>query len=229
MYEKWLDILNTVPLFDKMDKDEIRALLQCIKPQILNYKKGEYLIIENDECKGPGIVLEGEVLVSKENAAGERVILSKLGVGELFGEIFAFSGTSIWYASVSAVTDCTVMFLSAARMTDNCANQCINHKQLIQNMLHIVAGKALDLNKRVDYLTIKSIRSKISTYLLEKYEQTQQTYFVTPMKRNELADFLNVARPSLSRELMKMKEEGLIDFYRSSFKINDLEALKSYI
>ena len=119
-------------------------------------QKREYLIIENDECKGP-IVLEGEVLVSKENAAGERVILSKLGVGELFGEIFAFSGTSIWYASVSAVTDCTVMFLSAARMTGNCANQCINHKQLIQNMLHIVAGKALDLNKRVDYLTIKSM------------------------------------------------------------------------
>jgi len=173
--------------------------------------------------------LKGEVLVTKENAAGERVILSRLGKGDLFGEVFAFSGTSKWYASVTATTDCTVMFLSAAKMTSNCANQCVNHKQLIQNMLHIVAEKAMDLNKRVDYLTIKSIRSKVSTYLLEEYEQNQGTYFHTPMKRNEMADFLNVTRPSLSRELTKMKEEGLIDYYRSSFKINDLEGLKAYI
>lgn len=96
-------------------------------------------------------------------------------------------------------------------------------------MLHLVAEKAMDLNKRVDYLTIKSIRSKVSTYLLEAYEHNHEAYFHTPMKRNELADFLNVTRPSLSRELTKMKEEGLIDFYRSSFKINDLEGLKQYI
>lgn len=229
MYTKWLDTLMKVQLFNQMDKNEINALLNCMQPQISSYKKNEYLIIENDECKGPGIVLEGEVLITKENAAGERLILSRLKAGHLFGEVFAFSGTSRWKASVSAVTDCTVMFLSAKKMTDNCANQCSNHKQLIQNMLHIVAGKAMNLNKRVDYLTIKSIRSKICTYLLDEYEIVQKPYFVLPMKRSEFADFLNVARPSLSRELTKMKDEGLIDFYRSSFRINDIEALKAYI
>jgi Mn-dependent DtxR family transcriptional regulator len=49
------------------------------------------------------------------------------------------------------------------------------------------------------------------------------------LKRNELAEFLNVSRPSLSREMIKMKDEGIIDFYKSSFKIIDIERLKKSI
>ena len=47
------------------------------------------------------------------------------------------------------------------------------------------------------------------------------------MNRNEMADFLNVARPSLSREMCRMRDEGIIDFHRSSVRIMDMEALKA--
>ena len=50
-----------------------------------------------------------------------------------------------------------------------------------------------------------------------------------PLKRNEMAEFLNVARPSLSREMCRMRDEGLIDFHQSTIKIEDLEALKNLI
>ena len=48
-----------------------------------------------------------------------------------------------------------------------------------------------------------------------------------PLKRNEMADFLNIARPSLSREMCRMRDEGIIDFHRESIKIKDPDALKS--
>ncbi len=229
MYTKWLNVLSEVQLFNRMERDDINRLLLCMAPLVSTFKKNEYIIIENDECNGPGIVLNGEIIVSKENAAGDRMILSKLETGDLFGEIFSFAGTNRWMASVSAVTDCTVMFIPADKLYGNCAHQCTSHKLMIQNMLQIVSQKAMMLNKKVDYLTIKSIRAKVSTYLLEEYERCQKLYFIIPLKRNELADFLNVTRPSLSRELIKMKEEGMIDFYRSSFKITDLDALKGQV
>jgi DNA-binding transcriptional regulator LsrR (DeoR family) len=49
-----------------------------------------------------------------------------------------------------------------------------------------------------------------------------------PLKRNELADFLNVSRPSMSREMCAMRDEGIIEFHLSTFKIKDLEALKNF-
>ena len=46
------------------------------------------------------------------------------------------------------------------------------------------------------------------------------------MNREQLADFLGVARPSLSRELMKMQKDGLIEVGRKSIRICDRDAVE---
>jgi DNA-binding transcriptional regulator LsrR (DeoR family) len=85
------------------------------------------------------------------------------------------------------------------------------------------------LNKQVEYLTIKSIRGKISTFLIEQYNTFGSLTFVLPMNRKEFAEFLNVSRPSLSREMSRMRDEGIIDFHMSAVKIIDLDRLKKYL
>ena len=95
-------------------------------------------------------------------------------------------------------------------------------------MLKVVSNRALMLNKKLEYLSIKSLRGKISTYLLEEQKKEGNTTFQLNLNRNELADFINVSRPSLSRELGKMRDEGLIDFHSTAIKINDFEALKKF-
>ena len=82
------------------------------------------------------------------------------------------------------------------------------------------------LNRKVEYLTIKSMRGKIATYLLEQYNKFGKKNFLLPLKRDDLADFLNVSRTALSRELGRMRDEDLLDFYRSSIKLNNMEKLK---
>ena len=82
------------------------------------------------------------------------------------------------------------------------------------------------LNKKVEYLTIKSMRGKISTYLLEQYRREGDVNITLPLNRNELSDFLNVSRPSMSREMSKMKDEGIIDFHLTAVKIRNIEGLK---
>jgi CRP-like cAMP-binding protein len=92
-------------------------------------------------------------------------------------------------------------------------------------MLLIVSERALTLNRKLEYLTIRSMRTKIATYLLEQRKLTGKNTFVMPLKRNDLADFLNVSRTALSREMGRMRDDGLIDFYRSSVKLTDVERL----
>ncbi|KYH30946.1 transcriptional activator FtrB [Clostridium tepidiprofundi DSM 19306] len=226
MYTKWLNALKKTNLFENIEDDELKRMLFCLKPKIMAYKRKEFITIAEDNFTGIGIVLQGEVIISKENALGDKAIMAKLEEGNVFGEMIAFSDRSKWHVTIIASKNCTVLFLPAEKIIGNCPRMCIGHKVLIQNMLKIVSQKALGLDRKIEYLTMKSIRNKISSYLLEQYNIKGKSKFSIPLKRNELAEFLNVSRPSLSRELIKMRKEGIIEFYKSSFEIIDLEKLK---
>lgn len=201
----------------------------CLKPKVNTYERNELVTIAGEKYTGLGIVMSGQVVVTKENAAGNRVILAVNYPGEMFGEMSAFSGDGVWPVSVVARAACTVMFLPAGKIICNCERLCASHRQLITNMLEIVSGQALVLHRKLEYLTIKSLRGKISTFLLEQYKEANCTTFTISMKRNELADFLNVSRPALSREMCRMRDEGVMQFQGNSIKIKELEALKEMV
>jgi len=227
MYEKYLDTLLKTPLFYNMDRKEIIELLNCINPKISSYSKNSYITVAGFEFKSVGILLKGEATVSKEDAAGNRVVMTVLKQGDIFGEIVVFSSHSKWPATVQAQEHCEVLFLERGKIIGECGKLCCWHRKLVLNMLAILSEKALLLSKKVDYLTIKSIRGKISAYLLEQFKMTRNKHIKLPLNRNELADFLNVTRPSLSREMCKMRDEGIIDFYLSTVKILDIDELKA--
>lgn len=204
----------------------MNTVFDCLKPKVSSYGKNEWVTIAGEKFTALGVVLAGEVVVSKENAAGKRIIVAVNSHGEIFGEMAAFSGEGVWPVTVAAREASTVMFLSAGKIVENCERSCLSHRQLITNMLKIVSGEAFMLNRKLEYMMIKSIRGKISVFLLEQYKRIGQATFMLPLKRNELADFLNVSRPSLSREMCRLRDEGVIDFYKNSIKIKDLDTLK---
>ena len=89
----------------------------------------------------------------------------------------------------------------------------------------ILGEKNLHLNKKLDLLMIKGMREKISSYLYQIYEETGSLNITLPFNRNELAEYLNVSRTSMSRELTKMKEDHIIDFHLNQFRILSLDNL----
>ena len=227
--EQYSKVLEKAILFRDIDPLNIENMVSCLKPRIERFKKYDFITMAGNEFKELGIILEGEAIVIKENAAGNRVIMMSLKPGNMFGEMVVFSGMGKWPATVQAQRDCTVFFLSKSKIIGECHNICPWHKQMIQNMLKITSVRALKLNKQVEYLTIKSMRGKLCTYILEQYNQCNKKTFELPLKRNELADYLNVSRPSMSREMGRMRDEGLIDFYKSTVKILDIDGLKSFV
>lgn len=229
MFSKWIEQLSSCELFHSISREELANMLECLNPTTCRYKKGEYITVAGERFTGIGIVLSGNAAVTKENATGNRVIMAMLGPGEMFGEMAAFSRNRVWPATVVAHGDCTTIFLPSEKIVENCERGCAAHRLLITNMLRIISEKAIMLNRKVEYLAIRSLRGKIGAYLLEQYKKTGKTTFLLPLKRHELADFLNVSRPSLSREMGRMKAEGIIDFHRTSVKIVDLKALQKTV
>lgn len=226
MKKSYMDALEKCLLFRDIPSEQLYMMLECIKPKIESYKRNEYITLMGDDFTGVGIVLEGEVLLAKENAAGNRVIIDVVEPGEIFGEMIAFAQKKVWPVTAIAQSPCTVMFMPPDKIVGECPKMCVSHRQLIMNMLSVVSEKAINLNRKVEYLAMKSLRAKLSRFLLEQYKKAGKTMFVMPLNRSELSDFLNVSRPSLSREMCRMRDEGIIDFYRSSVQILDEEALK---
>jgi CRP/FNR family transcriptional regulator, dissimilatory nitrate respiration regulator len=226
MFEKYLEIISKTPLFQGIEKADISTMLDCLKPKVRSYHRSDYIVTAGNIYESVGIVLKGAAVVSNENAAGNRIVMTLLTPGDIFGEMVAFSNRTIWPATVQAQDTCEVLFLPRQKIVGECARMCPWHRTLILNFLKIISERALMLNKKVEYLNIKSMRGKISTYLLEQYKRTGDKNIILPLNRNELADFLNVSRPSMSREMCKMRDEGVIDFHLTAFRILDIEALK---
>lgn len=228
VYKDYLEVLRHVSLFKGMEDDGISGLLNCIKPHIYRFSKNEIIVSAGEKLKGVGVLLSGRADITKELSTGNRIILSKIAKGDIFAEVAAFSDREITVATVIASADSEVMFLPPERITQNCEKLCAAHNMIIGNLLTLLANKALVLNKKIEYLVIKSIRGKLCAYLLNMYRNTQKQELNIPFNRNELADYLGVSRPSMSRELGRMKEDGLIDYSGRKIILTDLSGIKGY-
>ena len=227
MYEQFFPILLNIPLFGDIPGEDIQALLTCLRPFVSSYTKGEFIALAGDSVKGIAVLLGGRIEVLKENLLGQPMVVARFGRGQLFGEVAAFSQKGIWPSSVRVLEDAQVMTISTAHFIGQCEQGCSYHRQLMFNMLHILADKALVLNQKVDFLSVKTIRGKIAALIYEQVLKQGSLTIELPYSRETMAKMLNVARPSLSRTLIQMREDGLIDFQRSRFFVLDEERLKS--
>ena len=102
-------------------------------------------------------------------------------------------------------------------------------QRVLQNLVRTISDKYFLLSRRVDLLVLKSLRAKVCAYLLNESERAGSLTFSIPFSRVQLADYLNCDRSALSRELSLMQKDGLLDTFKSSFKLLDPDALKQMV
>lgn len=225
--KEYYEVLKKNELFKNIEKNDLMMLLSCLSPRIREYKKNEVIGLNGENLDNLGIVVRGKVEIAKEDADGNKNIVAMINEGEMFGETAVFSGFNKYPVNVFSHADSTVLFISPDKIIGRCDQNCIFHEQLIKNILSVIAKKALMLNRKLEYGSIKSMRGKISKYLVEQYKKNGEvSEFEMSMNRNELADFLNVSRPSMSREFGKMRDEGIIEYKRKIIIIKNLEQLE---
>ena len=103
------------------------------------------------------------------------------------------------------------------------------HQLALRNLVRTISDKYFSLSRRVDLLVLKSLRAKVCAYLLSESERAGSLTFSIPFSRIQLADYLNCDRSALSRELSQMQRDGLLDTYKSSFKLLKPEVLKQMV
>lgn len=217
-----MDILLSnlnAPLFAGIKNEDMGAMLHCIGYHISSFSRGEIIAFEGDHLKHIGIVLSGQVDMVKEDLWGNKTMLLRMGRNEIFGETFACGDDSLSTVTFLVSEDATVMFMRFSRVMHSCTMACGFHHRLIENMVRLIAGKNRELMQKLDVVSKRTIREKLLTYLSIQAQQQRQRYFEIPLGRVELAEYLCVDRSALTRELAKMKADGLIDYDRNHFRI----------
>ncbi len=207
------------PLFEGISPADRKAMLGCIGYHIGTFRKGDIVAFEEENIKHIGIVLSGRVDMIKEDFWGNKTMLLRMGKGELFGETFACGEDDLSVVSFMVSEAARILFMPFGRVMHSCTMACVFHHRLVENMVRIIAKKNRDLMRKVEVVSKRTIREKLLAYLSIQAQSQESGYLEIPLGRVELAEYLCVDRSALTRELAKMKEDGLIDYDRNCFRI----------
>lgn len=213
-----LDELQS-PLFDGIVSSDFPAMLDCIGYHISTFHKGEIIAFEGENLKHIGLILSGAVDMVKEDLWGNKTMLIRARKHELFGETFACGDDNLSVVTFLASEDARIMFMPFDRVMHSCTRACIFHHQLIENMVRVIAQKNRDLMRKTEVISKKTLREKIMAYLSIQAQMQNSRYIELPLGRIELAEYLCADRSALTRELVKMKQDGLIDYDKNCFRI----------
>ena len=218
--KEFFPVLHTAALFSGISDEELAAMLSCLGARIGTFPKGSRLLRAGDTVEEVGLVLAGSALVVQEDIWGNRSILSKIGPGQTFAEVFACAPGSVLYVSVEAESAVTVMFLHIRRVLNVCPSACSHHSQIIRNLLGELAEKNLRLNEKLTHMGQRTTRAKLLSYFSGEAQRRGGYEFDIPFSRQQLADYLNLDRSALSNELSKMQKEQIIICHRNHFLLH---------
>lgn len=217
--EDILGRLEENEFFKDVNQDEIKNMMSNIRYSIKIYKKGEIIANEEEKCDNLGFVLEGVVEIQKIYLSGKQIVLSRLCHGDVFGEALIFSKASNYPATVVAFSEAKVLYINKSHILKLCTAE----ERILNNFMSALSNKILMLNSKIKSISFKSIKHKVINYILEKGREQQSRIISLNESKEEIASVLGIPRPSLSRELMNLRDLGYIEFDRNTIKILKLE------
>lgn len=227
MQEAYYHVFRKFNLFGGLCGNRCEEVLAKMMPVVKQYKKGEMLFAEGSRQYCFGVVVGGEVMQGRIRPNGERALSEVMREGQFFGEVLMFlEPQPAWRCDTIAKTDCEVMLFSVEAFFDKVFQESEASAPVLLGLLQRVCERYESLQVLLKCLKTQTIRQRVANYLYQRHNATGKLTFKLQMTRFELAELLNMPRPSLSRELSLMKAERILDCAGDRFTIVDLEKLK---
>lgn len=210
-------------LFSHMNPEDVRRCLSCSGAQVRSYDKDEAIFEPMDKPKLLYVLLDGGAFIGRDDYSGRRSLVMEVKPYDIFGESYLFLNELVYEDFAVATKKSDILEIPKDFLYNPCGKACRHHIQFIYNMLSILSGKNFLLNNKIRLLSAGSLRSRILKYLAENCDENGCVLLT--MNREQFAGFPNVERPSLSRELMKLKRDGVISVERGKICILDFDCI----
>lgn len=200
---------------------DTKILEQCITNgtmSISDYSKNEVIHFDGEICTHLEIVLEGKVTVDRIDVSGNILTITEFYPDEMIGGNLIFSSTPYYPMTVSASEASTIFRISKNTVFE----LCMMNRTFLKAYLEDISNHTLLLGDKIKHAIKRSIRESLSAYLLQESLVQKSRTIRLRITKKALADRFGVQRTSISRELQKMKNDGLIDYDSKTITIINL-------
>lgn len=209
------------PLFRGITLERLFADLEEIRFHTRSYKKGEILARQGDVCNRLVILTKGSVRGEMIDYSGRLIKVEDITAPKAIAPLFLFGEQNRYPVEVTANEPTEVIELPKPSVL----SLFRKNEQFLENYMNLSANYARTLSDKLFFMSFKTIRQKLASYLLRLYKQQQQTHITLDRSQQELSDYFGVSRPSLARELAHMQEDGLLIADRKHITILQKEEL----
>jgi CRP-like cAMP-binding protein len=192
-------------MFENMDMSEIDNFLSSVNSHVREYKKGECVIHRGDNLEYIYIVLDGILHTYTTYSDGNCILICNYTSGNVFGEVSMLTNPKYYQFEINAKNKSRLLLIDHSFLDDD--NQ--NLMQITTNLMKCLASRASFLNSRMTLLALKTPLMKTAKYILENEKDEIANL---PYNRIDSAEYLNLSRPTLSKELIRLKNMGIIEF-----------------
>ena len=216
-----IPVLVNNPLFRGITPERLFADLEEISFHTRSYKKGEILAQQGAVCNRLVILTKGSVRGEMIDYSGRLIKVEDIAAPRAIAPLFLFGEENRYPVEVTANEPTEVIELPKSSVL----SLFRKNEQFLENYMNLSANYARTLSDKLFFMSFKTIRQKLASYLLRLYKQQQQTHITLDRSQQELSDYFGVSRPSLARELAHMQEDGMIIADRKQITILQKEWL----
>lgn len=227
-----LQPLQKCLLFKNKSSKDIESILSKIRFEIVSFEKSETIFSPFQEADKIGIVLSGEVFIQKLFPEGRIVIIDKKTCSDLIAQASVFSRLDNYPTTMMGNQPGEILLISKTYLLELFKSDTA----IMLNFLESISNYALVLKHKIGILSLGSIQEKIAGYLIyyqiNRHDHPQKEISNTmhlPFSKKSWAEYMNVSRTSLSRELKSMEIQGLISLDKNSIKIHNWDKIKQIL
>jgi CRP-like cAMP-binding protein len=216
-------VLQKTALLANLSPEELQLLAACTVRK--HFSAGELLFSEGEPCSGLHMIARGKVRIFKTSVNGREQVLAVNAPGESVAELPVFDGGP-YPASAIAIEDTEIAFISRRDFHA----YCVEHPEVPLKVLSVMGARLRRLVEIIEELSFTTIRQRLIA-LLVKLAQTEGkktergVEFLLPATHQELANQLGTVRELISRNLMRLQAEGLLEVDARQIIVRDLKGL----
>jgi len=214
--------ISKIPIFKGFHTSEIIQLLNTTPYQIHSYEPESIIAHSGNNCENLFLLLQGSIRGEMCNYRDKSIVVSEIHAPDTFAEAFLFANKNKLLINIIATTNAKILII----YKNDLLNLLNKNKKILNNYLNITSNRFVIVTEKVKFLMIKTIKGKLANYILDlEKENIGKTRFKLEKTHIELAALFGITRPALTRNLLSLKNEGILEIKNKEIKITDRERL----
>ena len=219
MDEQEINTIHSIPLFSALPLEVLDDLIREGRLRIMHFPTGNIIHVEGDRCTHVDLIINGRLAIERIDYSGSLLAIAQFSRHDILGGNLVYSAKSQYPWTITSQEATTLARISGE---DLFAVMC-GYPEVLTYFLRMISENTQVLNEKITAHLNRSARERISNYLFRESERQKNRSLSIPYSKTRLAEMLGIQRTSLSRELARMRDDGLLEFQGRKFKLLQLE------